>query len=180
MKYEGQFIVKKSAFNLHLNKQLCYNATCMKDAYQKIALEKLKESGLKITKPRQMIVDFLASSDKALSPYEIQTLLQKKKIKSDVVTIYRVLEVLEKLYLVHKVLAFNGYVRCHTNDLDNPNDRCHHYLLCKNCKRVQEVEGEDLGNLEKKIEKNYGFKIESHYLEFMGLCKDCQKKKRKA
>lgn len=149
----------------------------MKDMYQQIALEKLRQAGLKITKPRQMIVDFLSSSDKALSPYEVQNLLKEKGIKADVVTIYRVFELLESLSLVHKVLAFNGYVRCHTEDLNNLKDLCHHYLLCKNCKRVEEVEGEDLSNLEKKIEKTHGFKISSHYLEFMGICKDCQKKK---
>jgi Fur family ferric uptake transcriptional regulator len=149
----------------------------MKDMYQQLALEKLKESGLKITKPRQLIVDFLASSDKALSPYEVQNLLQKQGIKSDVVTIYRVFELLENLSLVHKVQAFNGYARCHVEDLNSLKDICHHYLLCKNCKRVEEVEGEDLSKLENKIEKNHQFKISSHYLEFMGICRDCQKKK---
>ncbi|MCC7197760.1 transcriptional repressor [Candidatus Peregrinibacteria bacterium] len=152
----------------------------MKDVYQQIAFEKLRDAGLKITKPRQMIVDFLASSDTALSPYEVQNLLQKKGIKSDVVTIYRVFEVLENLSLVHKVLAFNGYIRCHTEELKSLEEICHHYLLCKSCKRVEEVEGEDLTNLEKKIEKNYGFKIRSHYLEFMGVCKNCKKKKGQA
>lgn len=144
------------------------------DNYSSFALNKLKDAGLKLTKPRQLIVNFLAKSEKVLSPYEMRDLLRKKKINTDVVTIYRVLELLESFSLVHKVLAFNGYIKCKTNFKNNSSDICHHYLLCKNCQKVEEVEGEDLTALEKKITKNRKFKIDSHYLEFMGLCKNCQ------
>lgn len=144
------------------------------------ALEQLKAAGLKITKPRQMIVDLLAKSDKALSPYEMRDLLKKDKINADVVTIYRVLEVLENIGLAHKVLAFNGYVRCSTaKGAAQKEASCHHYLLCSNCHQVDEVEGEDLSKLEKKISQEHKFKISSHYLEFMGLCAACQKKAQK-
>jgi Fur family transcriptional regulator, ferric uptake regulator len=141
------------------------------------ALEQLKLSGLKITKPRQMIVNLLAKSDKALSPYEMRDILKKKHINADVVTIYRVMEVLENIALAHKVLAFSGYIRCNTEKIKKSG--CHHYLLCGNCHRVDEVEGENLHQLEIKISKKHKFEIKSHYLEFMGLCETCQKRKQK-
>ena len=145
--------------------------------YTNFALEKLKEAGLKITNPRKMLVSFLAKSDKVLSPYEMKALLKREKINADVVTIYRVLEVLESMSLVHKVQAFNGYVRCHTKKMER--GACHHYLLCRSCRKVEEVEGENLSQLEKKIAQNCHFTIESHYLEFMGLCAACKKKQQK-
>ena len=141
-------------------------------ASTKRSLEKLADEGLKITKQRHLIVDLLNKSDRALSPYEMRDILKKRGIKADVVTIYRVLELLEKLSLAHKVLAFNGYIRCSTDQ----NESCHHYLLCKNCHRVDEVHGENLENVEKRIRKNYNFKIDSHYLEFIGLCANCRAK----
>lgn len=144
--------------------------------YISFALEKLKEAGLKITNPRKMLVTFLAKSDKVLSPYEMKALLKKEKINADVVTIYRVLEVLESMSLVHKVQAFNGYVRCNTKKMQP--GVCHHYLLCRSCKKVEEVEGENLSQLEKKISQQNHFQIESHYLEFMGLCAACKKAQR--
>lgn len=146
--------------------------------YRQYAIKTLKEAGFKTTKQREMIVDLLAKTDKALSPYDMRDTLKKQKIDADVVTIYRILETLEKLSLVHKVLAVNGYVRCHTEDVRKKNF-CHHYLLCKNCHRIDEVEGEDLSKLEDKIESGNRFKIDSHYLEFTGLCKDCQNKLKK-
>ena len=54
-----------------------------------------------------MIVELLNKNDKALSPYDMRDQLKKQRINPDVVTIYRVLETLEKLMLVHKVLALN-------------------------------------------------------------------------
>lgn len=145
--------------------------------YIKYALKILKESDYKITKQRQMILELLAKTDKALSPYEMRDMLKKHRINADVVTIYRILETFEKLFIAHKVLALNGYIRCNTKEIGK--NFCHHYLLCKNCHKVDEVEGEDLSKLEKKIEKEKKFHIDSHYLEFTGLCKDCQRKLKK-
>ncbi len=147
--------------------------------FTKNAKEKIKETGLKKTKPRQMIIKLLAQSSKALSPYDMRALLKKKKIEADVVTIYRILETLEKISLAHKVLAFNGYIRCSTSSLTKKNtEKCHHYLLCQKCHAVEEVKGENLSKIETKIAKEHKFKISSHYLEFMGLCKTCQQKLR--
>ena len=139
--------------------------------YTKYAHKKLQEAGLKITDQREIIVKLLAKSDKALSPYDMRDKLKKQRINADVVTIYRVLETLESLSLVHKVLAVNGYVKCNS---EADAKFCHHYLLCKKCHKIDEVEGEDLSKLEKKIAKTKKFQIDSHYLEFTGLCKNCQ------
>lgn len=144
--------------------------------YIDFSVKTLKEAGLKITSQRQMIVELLAKTDKALSPYDMRAILNKQRIKADVVTIYRILETLEKLSLVHKVLAVNGYVRCNTEEFGEKT--CHHYLLCKKCHKIDEVEGEDLSKLEHKIQKEKKFEVDSHYLEFTGLCGDCRNKQK--
>jgi len=141
------------------------------NSYRDKALEKLRAAGLKITKQRQLIVDLLMETDKALSPYEMQSILKKRGVAADVVTIYRVLDLLEQLSLAHKVQAFNGYIRCQKNK----SSTCHHYLLCKNCHRVDEVEGDDLADIQQRIRREHRFRIDSHYLEFIGLCSVCQK-----
>ncbi len=141
------------------------------------AVSKLKEAGLKITRPRQQVVELLVKTDKALSPYEMRDILKKKNIKADVVTIYRIMEVLESLGLVHKVLALNAYIRCHIEELGKEARKCHHYLLCRNCHKFEEFTSDDLPDF-KKLMANYykKFHIESHYLEFVGLCSECGKK----
>lgn len=143
------------------------------------ALQLMKNNNLKLTKPRLMVVEFLANEQKAMTPYEIRDKLSKDQRKADVVTLYRVLDELEKIGLVHKVITLGRYVRCDDQDfVDHIDhdvlDSCHHYLICENCHKVEEVSGEDLSSIEKKIAKNTGFQIKSHTLEFLGLCKACQ------
>ena len=144
--------------------------------YTQYALKKLKGDHFKITRPREMIVRLLDKSERALTPYEMRDYLNGKKIKADVVTIYRVLETLEKLSLAHKVLAFGGYIACNMNNQKKGDaiKRCHHYLICNRCHRVDEVRGEDLSKLEKRIAGEHQFNIQSHYIEFIGLCKKCR------
>jgi Fur family ferric uptake transcriptional regulator len=51
----------------------------------------------------------------------------------------------------------------------------HHHLICTNCGKIEEVEGDFLKKMEDDIFKSKKFKVESHSLEFFGLCEDCQK-----
>jgi hypothetical protein len=51
----------------------------------------------------------------------------------------------------------------------------HHHVICSKCRKVQDVVLKvDLDAEEHKIQKDTGFKIQSHSLEFFGLCTDCQ------
>ncbi len=149
--------------------------------YRKFALEKLKDAGFKITKPRSILIELLEKYKKVLTPYEMRDLLKSVDINADIVTIYRILDAFEKLGLVHKVLALNGYVACDTDDLSSKRSdlECHHSIVCKVCHRVEEVHGDDLSNLRKKITQKYGFLIEAHTLEFIGICKKCASKSSK-
>jgi len=46
-------------------------------------------------------------------------------------------------------------------------------LICQNCGKVIEVEGDLLEELEQGIEKKYNFKIKNHSLKFYGICDNC-------
>jgi len=51
----------------------------------------------------------------------------------------------------------------------------HHHLVCTSCGRVQDVEANVVEKLENEIQKNKNFKVQSHSMEFFGLCSACQK-----
>lgn len=180
---EGKQTLKLLNFSSHPKGIIWYkwkllDVATMKN-YEQYALKILKDTGCKITKQRRMVVELLARTDKALSPYDMRDTLKKQKIAADVVTIYRILETLEKLSLAHKVLALNGYIRCNMEEVGKGKIFCHHYLLCRSCHRVDEVEGEGLAKFEQRIEKTKYFSVDSHYLEFTGLCRYCRNKSKK-
>ncbi len=142
-------------------------------SYTEFAEKTLRDASYKITGPRMAVIEVLAITSRSLSPYKIAEIaLQKYKINLDTVTIYRIIQVMEKLHLVHKVHGVEGYIRCEVKD-DGADD-CHHSFICRKCKKVQEVSGENLDTFIKQMEKSHKFKVEKHQLELSGLCRKCK------
>ena len=86
------------------------------------------------------------------------------------VTIYRTLEILDKLELICELHA-GGICRSYT--MSTPQH--HHHLICSNCGIVIDFTDHDISKLEQRLSKEKGFRIDSHLLEFVGLCRACQK-----
>ena len=130
----------------------------------------LRQHGYKITPQRRAILSVIVHSEEHSTPSAI---LQKANYSHPgigLVTVYRTLEILSKLGLVCRMHTSEG---CHSYKgvlLEH-----HHHLTCTACGRVIEFTDCDLGELEERLSAQTGFKIESHLLEFMGCCRDCQK-----
>jgi Fe2+ or Zn2+ uptake regulation protein len=127
----------------------------------------LKKHGLKDTLPRRVVMEVLASSKKPLSPMEIQKKAGKGDRELGIVTVYRVLEALEKAALLHRH-PFDGlFSLCTLTDVPG-----HHILLhCHDCGRVQEVH--DKRRREERLARKQGFFTSSHVSEMSGTCHSC-------
>jgi len=88
----------------------------------------------------------------------------------DQVTIYRVINLLCSLNLVHKVFSRNGFVRCDLLEEEG----CHRFLICRGCGSLQEFADRALCQQENQIAQKLGFQAEHHVTESSGLCKDCR------
>lgn len=131
---------------------------------------KLKTEGHRITPIREKIIDILSKSDSPSSAPELQKAFLVLKINVNKTTIYRELDFLLKKALINEVEFGDGKKRY---ELNNGH---HHHLICLNCNKIADIGLEtDLSKEEAKIEKETGFKIKSHSLEFFGYCKNCQK-----
>lgn len=145
--------------------------------YADEAMHVLKERGYRITKPRLRVVELLAGTDEALSPYEIKDRLDAAGTHVDTVSIYRILECLEENHLIHRVLTTGKVRRCDLEQEEHchleQTDHCHHNLVCKACGTVQEVHCPGVQAIIDEVAKASGFRIEQHHLEFSGLCRKC-------
>lgn len=132
-------------------------------------LLKLKTDGHRITPIREKIIDLISKSESPLSAPELQEFFLISKIKVNKTTIYRELDFLLQKTLINEVEFGDGKKRYELNDGH------HHHLICLNCSKIEDVDLEtDLSREQSKIEKETGFKIKSHSLEFFGYCKNCQ------
>jgi len=142
------------------------------DDYAAHAESRLKAAGYRMTRSRRVVIDMLARSDRALSPYGIIERLRADSVEAtpDVVTVYRVLDLLETMDLAHRVHTVNGYVACARPKVAG----CHHHpVICSGCGRIAEVDGHAAEPLTSPAGVD-GWTITGHVLEFSGLCPDCR------
>lgn len=135
----------------------------------------LKEKGYKLTPQRRAIVDSMISNEGShLTTEELYDLVKKECPEIGLATVYRTVQLLEELGVVCKMDLDDG---CNRYELVHEDENHqHHHLICNNCGKVIEVQGDLLEVLEHNIEEKYNFKIKNHSVKFYGICSDCCKK----
>lgn len=138
--------------------------------------EQMKSKGYKLTPQRRAVLDvIIENEDKHLSTEEIYDIVKVKCPEIGLATVYRTIQLLEKIGIVVKLNFDDG---CNRYELIKSNEvHQHHHLICNICNSVEEVEDMLLENLEDKVENKYNFKIINHEVKFYGICKKCSNKK---
>jgi len=130
----------------------------------------LRSQGLRITKKRSGIVQALFEAKEPMSLQEIQASAASAGASPDYATVFRTVQLMEQLHLVHKV---NLRRSCSYYELSDPRKHYDH-LICKECGLVLLIDIPcPIGDAERKIARQYGFRNLSHSLEFFGTCKSC-------
>ena len=130
----------------------------------------LKRGGMRMTSNRRHILRVLLAAGAPLSLEEIQVGAERLGSRPDFATVFRLMLVLEKLKLAHKVNL--GRSTSHYELLD---PRKHHdHLVCVDCGKVTLIEERcPVEKLERKLAKDYGYSGIKHSLEFFGHCFEC-------
>ena len=120
------------------------------------------------TQAKTEILNLLDSTESALSHSEIQ---EKLDGLCNRVTIYRVLERLEKEGKIHKIINVDGvinYAKCHHCE-ENKHSHNHLHFNCENCKLVTCIE-----NVVPEIELPENFIAHSYNLIISVICPKCK------
>lgn len=132
----------------------------------------LQKEGYKLTNQRKDILRTLINNNtKHLSCEDVFNIVSIESPDLGIATVYRTLQLFEKLNIVYKINFDDGLSRYELN-LGEENHQ-HHHLICLNCGKVIEVKLDLLESLENKIEKDGNFKIVDHNVKFYGYCKKC-------
>jgi Fur family ferric uptake transcriptional regulator len=131
----------------------------------------LRRQGYKLTPQRRAVLDAIALSHDHLTPADIHDRVRHEHPGIGLVTIYRTLDILDKLGLICEVHSGGN---CRSYLLRRPQEH-HHHLICSDCGTVADFIDCGLSELEQKVSRVTGFEIEGHLLEFAGRCQNCQK-----
>ncbi|HLS54275.1 MAG TPA: Fur family transcriptional regulator [Tissierellaceae bacterium] len=136
--------------------------------------ETLRREGYKLTDQRKAILStIIEHHEEHLSCDEIFNLVSKKYPDIGIATVYRTLQLFEKLNIVYKLNFDDGFSRYEINY--GTGEHHHHHLICVKCGEVLEVQLDLLEALEKEIENRGIFTIIDHNVQFYGFCNDCNK-----
>lgn len=135
-------------------------------------LDRIKESGLKITSQRKAILDLFLKNNLRKTPYDVYEKLKRRLPRLGLPTVYRILEELKEIGLLIQILSEDRqlyYSLCHL-----PGHKHHHHFICRKCKRSEEVEHCDFKAISNFIRRKLGAIVESHSLQLEGLCTNCK------
>jgi Fur family ferric uptake transcriptional regulator len=133
-------------------------------------LRTLVGAGHSNTRPRQVVVEVIASTEGCFSPFEVLERGRQQHARLGLTTVYRTLELLASMGLVRKIHQDDG---CHSYALV---EKAHgHHIICERCHQVVEFEGCDLAPLLETISQETGYEVRGHWLELFGVCPHCQK-----
>ncbi len=130
----------------------------------KIILSSLSQ---RITGTRLEILGILKANHNPLTISEIHSKLKNKK--TDLATVYRTIKLFSLLKIVNEI-DFKDEFKRYELVFDRHH---HHHIVCRKCKKVENVETCVLDELERLLVKK-GYSEISHSLEFFGICSNCR------
>jgi Fur family ferric uptake transcriptional regulator len=136
-----------------------------------IWLSHLQQGGYRLTAARRAVAQTLLEQKRGLTPQEVFALARRRHPNLGLVSVYRALDVLERLGLVQRLHREDG-----CNAYCEATSGHQHVLLCRVCGRMVFFGGDDLEPLITEISARTGFHITGHLLQLDGLCPNCQRK----
>lgn len=136
--------------------------------------EQLKKSDLRQTETRRILLELLHQAPGPLAPPEIVTLCHQAGRKANKTTIYRDLATMERAGIIRKVIVSDRKQYFELTERGH-----HHHLICTLCDHIQDIDLDEESVLKRaeQLGDKLGFLIQSHAVEFYGLCRSCARSK---
>ena len=135
-----------------------------------------KQQGARLTEKRKQVLSGLLSSPTALSAYELMDYCNSEYEQTlPAMSVYRILDFLQKQHLVHKLSLANKYVAC-AHITCNHDHGVPQFLICGKCQKVEEISvAKSTINALRRSVHNAGYELVSPQLEMNCNCGDCIK-----
>ena len=130
---------------------------------------------VRFTPLREYVFKVIWSSHQPIGAYDIVDNLALnvntgKRIKAP--SVYRALEFLTKIQLVHRISTLNAYIGRSFPEKIYDN----FFLICRICHVTAECSTDKINNIIEHTAERTGFKVEQQVVEIIGLCPDCKLK----
>jgi len=129
-----------------------------------------QQQNKRFTAIRRRVLELVWRQHKPIGAYELLELLQQDH-RTAPPTVYRALDFLQQLGLVHRIASLNAYVGCsHPHQQHNGQ-----FLICEACHALAELDVPEITAAINQSAAASGFKTARQTIEVMGLCPTCRK-----
>lgn len=129
--------------------------------------EILRARGLRLTPQRQLVLQAVLDLGHA-TPEQVHHAVREVAAGVNITTIYRTLELLEKLGLVKHTHLSHGSPTYHA-----AGEHQHVHLVCRECGTIDEVEPELLRPVADRLADERGFRADIGHVALFGTCGAC-------
>ena len=125
--------------------------------------------GRRFTDLRKHVYELILSDGGAVKAYDLLDRLKPEKGSPKPPTVYRALDFLSDLGLIHRVEALNAYIACDPLDCaDGHPGHVAEFFICDCCQSVQERHTET-----DRVQAPSGFGVKRSVMEHYGTCALC-------
>ena len=135
------------------------------------ARNELRRAGARSGGARDAVIQYLAAQQCCLSAQELFDGLRAEGRTVGIASVYRVLEQLADLDLVHRVDLGGGSTRF---EPALPGGEHHHHLVCDECGRVDQFDDDALERNLTRVASAQGYQLAQHDVVLHGACDECR------
>ena len=122
-----------------------------------------------LTKNQSLVLEALCKAKHPVGAYELLNQLREHGLKAPL-QIYRTLDQLIELKIVHRLESLNAWTLC----CDAEHDSTPVFAICNDCGNVKEYFDETLSSNIANISKQSGFVADRSIIEIHGRCDQCE------
>jgi Fur family ferric uptake transcriptional regulator len=130
----------------------------------------LRQAGYKPGGARTAVIEALARESCCLTAQEIHDRVRKRRTRVGIASVYRALEALAELGLVHRLELRSG--AAHYEPAVASGDH-HHHLVCDDCGRIEAFTDDRLERAIDTVSRAAAFRIDEHDIVLRGRCETC-------
>jgi Fur family ferric uptake transcriptional regulator len=135
------------------------------------ARDTLERDGYRLSTPRSAVVETLATLGCSVKAKEIADRLHERGEDVGVASIYRTLDLLDRLRLARRVDAAEGVARYEPVD---PSGEHHHHFVCESCGEVTPFADRELERAIEQLSERLDYAVDAHDVTLRGECPDCR------
>jgi Fur family ferric uptake transcriptional regulator len=134
-------------------------------------MQVLAKAGYRASAPREEVIDAVAELGCSVTAREIADLLRERRSGVGLASIYRALDLLDRLGLVQRFDVGEGIARY---EPALPGGEHHHHIVCGSCGTVEQFEDEALEQAIHTLVEKTAFTVAAHDVTLHGECPSCR------